>query len=165
MPASKPTIKYIVGLGNPGEEHSFTYHNVGFLALDHFLCPPDEEGCFIARGVASPWQTPSHKHFAYAETDIHTLVKPLTFMNRSGDAMDELLRYFNTDLAHISVIHDDFDLPIGTYKETSSSGSAGHKGIESIITTFNTQDFHRMRVGIRPLEDDFQLGKIKADQY
>ncbi|MFH1188945.1 MAG: aminoacyl-tRNA hydrolase [bacterium] len=164
MAASKKPIQYIIGLGNPGEQYVLTYHNVGFLAVD-FLTEQKTIYNQILHETSSPWHVPSNKHFTYTATETHIFIKPLTFMNRSGMAVQEILKYFNTNLENIIILHDDFDLPIGTYRKTDSSGSAGHKGVTSIISALHTEDFHRIRIGIHPNKEEDNLARLKAEEY
>jgi peptidyl-tRNA hydrolase, PTH1 family len=110
----------VIGLGNPGEKYTNTRHNAGFMALDALA----SKGTIEEQNV--------------------TFVKPKTMMNNSGDAVKKL------SAKHLIVIHDDIDLPLGKIKISVGSGSAGHKGIESIIQQLKTNDFVRIRIGIQP---------------
>ena len=140
----------IVGLGNPGKEYEKTRHNVGFMVLDEFQKEHD-----------FPDFSPSKKHSSLVSEGILgstkvLLAKPQTFMNNSGKAVQSLLpkrglgfpkpRLGNT----LVVVHDDIDIPLGKVKVSKGSGSAGHKGVDSIIQSLGTKDFTRIRVGIQP---------------
>ena len=145
----------IVGLGNPGKEYQKTRHNIGFLALDA-----------IAKEYDFPTFKLSKKHSSLISEGILnsikvTLAKPQTFMNNSGKAVQSLLpkpglgipkpRLGNTRLGNtLVVVHDDIDIPLGKVKFSKGSGSAGHKGVESIIQSLGTKDFTRIRIGIQP---------------
>lgn len=139
-------MRIIVGLGNPGVKYQNTRHNAGFLALD-----------FLAENQDVSFQ--EVKKFQASIAEIQSdgqkilLVKPLTFMNCSGEAVDALLRYYKLSAADLTVIHDDLDIKAGTYKLTPSSRAAGNNGVQSIIDALGTQDFTRIRLGIgRPTE-------------
>jgi len=137
-------MKLIVGLGNPGEQYKNTRHNAGFLALDFVLNDGDE---FMEA-------KPSHefKSEMYSlQKDGHKIIllKPLTYMNDSGQALKVICNFYKMDLAKdLLVIHDDVDLPFGTFRPTESSSAAGHNGIQSIIDNLGTQNFPRLRIGI-----------------
>lgn len=136
--------RLIVGLGNPGKEYERTYHNAGFLALEH-----------LTEGSEQNWKRPSNAHategkWEYLRAGEAVFLRPLTFMNRSGAAVKQALAYFNLRPAELLVIHDDSDIPLGEFKLVSGRGSAGHKGVESIQQALKTRDFRRLRLGIRP---------------
>lgn len=126
----------IVGLGNPGKRYKNTRHNVGFQAVDEF-----------ARENDFPEFKLSKKFNALvSEEENIVLVKPQTFMNESGKAVKALLK--NTRKTVLVVIHDDIDLPLGKIRISENRGSAGHKGVESIIKEIGTKDFTRFRIGV-----------------
>lgn len=130
-------MKLIIGLGNPGKEYQNTRHNVGFLALDSYLGDCEWKEKFNA---------------LYHEERIHgtkvIFVKPLTFMNLSGDAVVKFVNYYDVNIDDILVIHDDLDLPFLTYKLKKNSSDGGHNGIKSIINRLGTQGFARLKVGV-----------------
>jgi PTH1 family peptidyl-tRNA hydrolase len=136
-------MKLIVGLGNPGKEYSRNRHNAGFIIVDE-----------IASKNSLPWENSSKFD---ADVDISKdfiLAKPQTFMNKSGEAVSKILNFYKIDLKDLYVIHDDVDLPFGEVKKQLGAGSAGHKGVESIIEKVGTQDFWRIRIGIgRPSDN------------
>ncbi|MEK7503476.1 MAG: aminoacyl-tRNA hydrolase [Patescibacteria group bacterium] len=113
----------ITGLGNPGKEYEKTRHNIGFRVINE-----------LAKDKPS---------------DV-VLLKPQTFMNKSGDAVIEAVSFYKIKPTDLWVIHDDIDLPLGEFKISKNRGSAGHKGVESIIKKLETKDFHRVRIGICP---------------
>jgi len=113
----------IVGLGNPGKKYEKTRHNVGFRVVDEL---------------------------AKQKTREFIIAKPQTFMNNSGKAIKALLNFYKTEPENLWVIHDDIDLPLGKFKISKARGSAGHKGVESIIKELKTKDFWRIRIGICP---------------
>jgi PTH1 family peptidyl-tRNA hydrolase len=132
----------VIGLGNPGTDYENTYHNVGALAVD-------ELSTAMMNGGGTRWET-YKKLFSYTQTDGWIFVKPLTFMNVSGAAARAAARKFDLPPEHMVVIHDDSDLPLGTFKISRARGAAGHHGIESIVAALGTNDFTRVRIGIRP---------------
>lgn len=142
-----PAPLLIVGLGNPGPEYTHTRHNLGFLALDH-----------LADNLkAEPFRL-DKKFLAEIASVIYggkkiLLAKPVTFMNESGRAVRALVDFYKLGLESLVVFHDDLDIAPGTLRETDSSRSAGHNGVQSIIDVLGTQNFHRLRLGIgRPTE-------------
>jgi len=142
----------IVGLGNPGTKYQKTRHNVGFLVLDAFA----KEHGFTEFSL-------SKKHASLVSEGILNetkalLAKPQTFMNNSGKAVRSLLPKsrlgaLKRDLGNIQnliVVHDDIDIPLGKVKIATNRGSAGHKGVDSIIQALGTKNFIRVRIGIQP---------------
>lgn len=150
-------MKLIVGLGNPGKEYDKTRHNVGFMVIDNYLGNVNWSNNFNA---------------LYCEKVINgekiIFVKPLTYMNNSGNAVGEFVRYFNIDSKDILVIQDDLDLNVGDYKLKMHSSSGGHNGIKSIIASLGNQDFPRLKVGIGSVKKDevidYVLGKFSKSE-
>jgi|AntAceMinimDraft_17_1070374.scaffolds.fasta_scaffold14450_4 PTH1 family peptidyl-tRNA hydrolase len=138
--------KLIIGLGNPGQEFESTPHNLGFQFLDQFR---------KIKNFSSFQFDPSLKtRLTTAEIDGIQIIlaKPQTFMNHSGRAVKQLQEKFNLPPEDIWVIHDDLDIPFGEFKIVYGRGAAGHKGVASIIQYLDNQDFHRLRLGIKPKE-------------
>lgn len=157
-------MKLIIGLGNPGEKYELTRHNAGFLAIDEFLKDKQTIACqskFDAQ--ICEYHEDGEKVF---------LVKPQSYMNRSGQVVVELVNFYKlAPEKDILIIHDDKDLVFGEIKFTQSSGSAGHNGIKDIISQLGTQNFHRIRIGVesRPANspiptDVFVLQKFTEDE-
>ena len=150
-------MKLIVGLGNPDKEYDKTRHNVGFMVIDNYLGNVNWSNKFNA---------------LYCEKVINgekiIFVKPLTYMNNSGNAVGEFVRYFNIDSKDILVIQDDLDLNVGDYKLKMHSSSGGHNGIKSIIASLGNQDFPRLKVGIGSVKKDevidYVLGKFSKSE-
>ncbi|MHC1745383.1 MAG: aminoacyl-tRNA hydrolase [Syntrophobacteraceae bacterium] len=148
------TVGIVVGLGNPGKRYEKTRHNVGFMVVDELGCrfsAPFQERLF--RGS---WGTASIGGLKVL------LFKPSTFMNRSGEAVVEVLRYFRLEAAQMLVVHDDLDLPCGRARLVRRGGAGGHKGVQSIIQHVGLQTFPRLKLGIgRPVHgesvEDFVL--------
>ena len=159
MPQSKPTtrpeIKLIAGLGNPGDIYKNTYHNIGLMAVDWLKDKSENAG---------PWGKAGNS-FEYAKSKGMIWVKPLVFMNESGVALAKAKKYFKIPAENILVIHDESDLQAGNFKMQFDKNSAGHKGVESIINSLGTQKFWRVRIGVRGQKNkkralDFVLKKI-----
>jgi PTH1 family peptidyl-tRNA hydrolase len=129
----------MVGLGNPGNVYADTRHNIGFTVIDA-----------VSDGLSIPVKYKTH-NYLYGKGVISKqeaiLIKPLTFMNRSGIAVREVLNKYE-DIDNILVVHDDIDLEPGVIRIKKSGSSGGHKGIESIIATLGTKDFIRLKIGV-----------------
>lgn len=142
----------IVGLGNPGREYRETRHNIGFMLLDRLAVKLDARFSRLqSKALATS--------VSYSERRI-ILAKPQTFMNLSGQAVQGLVRFYKLPLTNLLVAHDDLDLPPGTIRIRPAGGSAGQKGMESIIERLGTDEFARLRLGIgRP------PGQMQAPDY
>jgi len=129
----------IAGLGNPGPEYSHNRHNVGYWCINR-----------LARLHRVPLK--AKKLATIGEGDIRgvpvVLVKPRTYVNRSGDAIGPALKRWKVDPHNLVLIYDELDLPAGRVRIKASGGSGGHNGLKSIIAAAGTQDFARIRVGI-----------------
>ena len=131
----------IVGLGNPGPDYLGTRHNIGFEILDQ-----------LADALGVSWS--AERDVLAARTGDHWLIKPQTYMNRSGHAIRDFLVYKNISIEsadlhqHLLVIHDELDFAVGQWKVQRDRSSAGHNGVQSIIDALSTKDFQRVRVGI-----------------
>ena len=133
-------ILALIGLGNPGKEYEHTRHNVGFQVVSRLVASylPG----MMERKFRASWG------FAMAEGRKILFVKPLTFMNRSGEAVSEIIKYFGIPPSRMLVIHDDLDLPFARIRISQKGGSGGHKGIQSIIDHVGSTDFPRLKIGI-----------------
>ena len=125
-------MKLIVGLGNPGKEYELTRHNIGFMALDHYL-----------GNVAFKKKNNALFYEKNINDEKVIFLKPITFMNDSGSAVKYFLNYFNISIEDLLVIYDDMDFDLGNFKLRKFGSSAGHNGIKSIIANLNTEDFKR----------------------
>ena len=134
-------IRAVIGLGNPGTQYSRTRHNAGFQCVDTLAASVDAELAFQARFNAHIARTKIANFRVY-------LAKPCTFMNRSGTSFVALSRFYKLLPAHVIVIHDELDLPVGSVKIKHSGGAGGHNGIASIIAATGAKDFVRVRLGI-----------------
>ncbi len=137
-------MKLIVGLGNPGPEYEETKHNVGFWLIDSFakrhgISLSEKKG--EARVGQGRLSAPSGK------IDL-VLVKPQTFMNRSGRSVQSHLHSFGLSPSEMIVVYDDLDLPCGRIRIRTKGGAGGHRGVASIIDAIGTNEFIRLRIGI-----------------
>ena len=154
-------MRLIIGLGNPGPPYFNTRHNFGFLALNYLR---------NSLPGFSDWQSNDQFKTLVSEGQINTstgtekilLAKPQTFMNNSGQAVKLLVDFYKIDPADILVLHDDLDLALGQIRVSQDSGAAGHKGVASIIQAMSTQDFARIRLGIKPDKTSFFSSLFKG---
>lgn len=154
----------LVGLGNPGVEYELTRHNVGFITLDTFV---DKQG------EMEPW---------IQKKDLKSLIstgrigearviamKPTTFMNLSGEAVQAVANFYKVNPDHITVLHDELDIDFGQIRLRQGGSSAGHNGIKS-VTQHIGENYGRIRIGIGPKKpaqiksEDFVLQKFSADE-
>jgi len=147
----------IVGLGNPGVQYELTRHNAGFLALDFFA---DQHDCVFN---TEKWQG------VYSSTRLDgvraLLVKPQTFMNKSGVCVARFADFYKIESANILVVHDDLDLSPGRVKIVARGGAGGHNGVRSLIQHLGTSDFARLKIGIGRPERNEQGQGIPVDRY
>ena len=150
-------MKIIVGLGNPGKEYANTRHNIGFIVLDNYV---DNNN----------WK---EKYNAlYQELTINDekvlLIKPLTYMNLSGDSVIKFINFYKEKPENLLVIHDDLDLPFGHIRLKYNSSSGGHNGIKSIINNLKTEEFSRLKIGISHDTNidtkDYVLGSFSKEE-
>ena len=130
----------VTGLGNPGREFQKTRHNIGFKLVEKIA--ESQEVTFSrtqSKALVTDCLFNGNRIF---------LVKPQTYMNNSGIAVQSLVKFYKVVLGNFLVIYDDVDLPFGAIRIRPSGGSAGHKGIQSIIDQLGTDDFPRMRLGV-----------------
>jgi PTH1 family peptidyl-tRNA hydrolase len=141
-----------VGLGNPGEEYENTRHNAGFAAVDLLL---EKLG-------ATKIKTKLLASVARAKTESGEIfvMKPMTFMNESGNAVAPFVKTKKIPLKNTVVVHDDLDLPLGEIRVSKNASSAGHNGVQSVIDRLGSKDFTRIRLGIGP-----RPSKIPADKF
>jgi peptidyl-tRNA hydrolase, PTH1 family len=134
-----PQIRLIAGLGNPGPDYAATRHNIGFIVVDQ-----------LAARFGSRWERSPKWKALSAKCGGALLVKPMTYMNRSGEPLAELAQFFKIEAREILVVLDDLALPLGRLRLRASGGPGGHNGLESIIVRFETEDIPRLRIGIGP---------------
>lgn len=130
----------IAGLGNPGREYAGNRHNVGFRCIERFAA---------VHGLSFS-KRQKKARVALGTVDDHPLVlaRPRTFMNKSGQAVAPLVRFYKIPLERVLLIYDDLDLPLGTTRLRPSGGSGGHRGVRSVIQQLGSQAFARLRIGI-----------------
>lgn len=139
----KKTIT-IMGLGNPGEEYQNTPHNAGYEIVDMLMSALEDEGAEF-----KDTETKKTRYFVGKTKDRKViLAKPLTFMNKSGLAVKELVDGSKLNPNSFILIHDDADLPAGLIRISYGASSGGHKGVEDVIKKLKTKDFLRFRIGI-----------------
>ena len=144
----------LVGLGNPGSQYRYTRHNVGFAALDRLVLQFGLD--FIPHKKFPPYESVS----GFMRGIPAILLKPLTYMNRSGEAVASVLNFYKIPLDKLLVIHDDLDLPLGSLKFVQGGGAGGHKGIRSIIGSIGSKEFTRLKIGIGR-----SLSPVPIDKY
>ncbi len=155
-------LKWIVGLGNPGMKYASTRHNIGFMAIDalsnRFGIEIRESKCKALIGEGR------------VGTEKVALIKPMTFMNLSGEAVRAYMDYYKTNIDDFIVLYDDLDTELGKVRLRYQGSAGGHNGIKSIIQHLGTQSFNRMRMGIsrpepgREIVDYVLSGFAKKDQ-
>ena len=156
-------MRLIVGLGNPGREYRETRHNVGFMVVDEIA---KRHGLTL---VMAPSQVPDAFIAKKYGADPLLIAKPLTFMNRSGDAVAALARYYDVAAADLLVVVDEVALPFGRLRARARGSAGGHNGLKSVIERLGTTDFPRLRLGVgrgdarRDLADHV-LSKFEADE-
>ena len=151
-------MKLIVGLGNPGFKYAQTKHNVGFIVLDQALK--------LNKMSFSEFKLKKKFNALISEGTLDEektmLVKPQTYMNKSGESINALINFYKLNpKKDILIIYDDIDLPIGEIRTTGKS-AAGHKGMQSIIDIMGTNEIQRIRIGIRP---PAERPKIPTDKF
>ncbi|HTB49148.1 MAG TPA: aminoacyl-tRNA hydrolase [Verrucomicrobiae bacterium] len=170
---SDPTMYYsvglsktilLVGLGNPGKEYDLTRHNVGFLCLDEFVSKTGEMAEWLQKKdlkcLLSSGQVGDTRVIA---------IKPTTFMNLSGEAVQAVMNFYKINLEYIAVIHDELDIDFGQIRLRIGGSSAGHNGIKS-VTEHIGENYGRIRVGVGPKHptkiksEDFVLQKFSAEE-
>ena len=139
--AGSPPLQLLVGLGNPGDKYAGTRHNVGFMALER-----------LAQRSGTSFRQQGKLHGLLAEVGHGAsrlrLLMPQTFMNDSGRSIRAALDWFGLEPAHMLVLVDDMDLPLGRLRLRCSGGAGGHNGLRSTIAHLGGQDFPRLRIGI-----------------
>ena len=130
-------IRVVAGLGNPGPEYAATRHNIGFMVVDQF-----------AAQFGSTWERSPKWDAVSAKCGGVLLVKPMSFMNRSGYPLLAITQFYKIEPREILVVLDDLVLPLGRLRLRIRGGSGGHNGLESIIMQFGTEEIPRLRIGI-----------------
>lgn len=150
-------MKLIVGLGNPGKKYDKTRHNIGFMVIDKYV-------------NSVKWIKKFNAEYIKLNVDGEEVIfiKPLTYMNLSGNSVGSVINYYNIDINDILIIQDDLDMAVGTYKIKKNTSSGGHNGIKSIESILKSNSFVRLKIGI--LNDnkeeviDFVLSKLTKEE-
>lgn len=143
----------IVGLGNPGAKYENTRHNIGFKAIDDIASKFNTE--IKRKGYSSLYE-----EINYSENKLY-LIKPETFMNRSGRAVHEIKSFFKIPTENLIIIYDELDIPLGSLKIKFGGGAAGHNGIRSILSSLGEDGFARIRFGIgKPLQRENTVNHV-----
>lgn len=154
-------MKLLVGLGNPGRKHVLNRHNLGFLAVEAWVLLKGEEF------RKEEFQSQTAKVKVGGEDVL--VMKPLTYMNRSGEAVGEAMRFYKLGVNDLIVVHDELDIPPMSFRLKKGGGHAGHNGLRS-MDSVDGQNYLRFRMGIgRPLHPemgvaDFVLGNLSAEE-
>ncbi len=153
-------MKMIVGLGNPGKEYENTRHNVGFMAIDkialkNHVTLNSKKG----NGIYTIFEKEDEKIL---------LLKPLTYMNLSGEAVKALMQYYKIAVSDILIISDDLDMPTGKIKLKYKGSSGGHNGLKNIEQHLKTQEYKRLKIGISNNKNydtkDYVLGRFSIEE-
>jgi PTH1 family peptidyl-tRNA hydrolase len=157
IPVEEPPIRLVAGLGNPGPEYAATRHNIGFMVIDQ-----------LAAQSGSAWEKSSKWETLSAKFGAVLLIKPLSFMNRSGYPLLAVAQFYKIEPQQVLVVLDDFTLPVGRVRLRARGGSGGHNGLDSVITQFGTEEIPRLRIGIgaAPCEGsvDYVLSRFFDDE-
>lgn len=152
----------IVGLGNPEEKYARTFHNMGFNAA--------ADAAEILGAKFKKRECASAVAEAYVGGEKVIIARPLTYMNLSGEAVKQLLAKYGAKPSQLVVIYDDFDLPKGKIRIRPSGSAGTHNGMRSVVAEIGTQDFARIRIGIRDPElnipiINYVLSEVKKEDY
>ena len=148
----------IVGLGNPGSKYALTRHNIGFMALDLF-----------STGAGNPpWREEQKAHTCKFQMDDETilLVKPMTFMNLSGQSVQALLQFYKIPMEKMIVVQDDIDQPFGAIRFHKNRGHGGHNGIRNISELLGSPDYVRLKLGVgRPPHPEMAVADYVLQKF
>lgn len=155
-------MKLIAGLGNPGSSYDKTRHNIGFEVVEELA---DRFNMPLSQTKFNGVYSIVHKNGQKV-----ILLKPLTYMNLSGESIRPIMEYYDIPIEDLLVIYDDLDLPVGKIRLRQKGSAGGHNGIKSTIAHLGTQEFNRIRVGIdRPPAGmkvpDYVLGRFQKDEW
>ncbi len=150
-------MKLIVGLGNPGKEYENTRHNIGFKIIDNFL------------GDISFKEKFNGLSYKVNINNVDVLfIKPLTYMNLSGNCVKKYMDYYNIDIKDILIIQDDISIELGKIRIKNNSSAGGHNGIKSIIENIKSDEFSRLKIGVKTEKlsnaSDFVLDKFSKTE-
>ena len=151
-------MKLVVGLGNPGKEYDSTRHNIGYMFLDYIT--NNQKFIINKKFMAMEYET-------NINGEKIMFIKPLTFMNLSGEAVIKYVNFYKLNNEDILVIQDDLDMETGKYKLMFNHGDGGHNGIKNIILNLNSREFLRLKIGISKANvntKDYVLGKFSSEE-
>ncbi|MEO7933460.1 MAG: aminoacyl-tRNA hydrolase [Chthoniobacterales bacterium] len=146
MPEASSPIRLIIGLGNPGRQYAGTRHNVGFEVLDRLLA-----------GKNLRWQANRQFQAEVATESGLIFLKPLTYMNLSGQSAGQVARFYKLEPAQCLAVVDDIALEVGRLRLRQSGSAGGHNGLKSLIAHFQTDAFPRLRIGVGAKSDERDL--------
>ncbi len=153
-------MRLIVGLGNPGKEYDMTRHNVGFEVLDKLAKKHQIEFT----------KTKFNGLYCEFKKNLETIIllKPLSYMNLSGEVIKKFMTYYHINIDDLLVIHDDLDIELGYFKMKDKGSSGGHNGLKNIEDQLNTQDYKRIKIGISNNKQidtkNYVLGKFSKEE-
>jgi len=151
-------MKLVVGLGNPDSKYDNTRHNVGFMLLDYIF----DSSNFVVNKKMNAME-----YITNINGEKVVIIKPMTYMNLSGDAVSKYVNFYKLDVNDVIVIQDDLDMPLGNLKLLRNRGDGGHNGIKDIVLKLGSKNFLRVKIGIgkSSLVDtkDYVLGKFRND--
>src|SRR4030095_12279759 len=130
-------MRWVAGLGNPGAEYARTRHNIGFMIVD-----------LLAHEAGLKWEKTNKADAATQKFGNALLMKPASYMNRSGQPIHAITQFFKIKPEEILVVLDDFSLPLGRLRMRQNGGAGGHNGLEWIMVQFGTEEIPRLRIGI-----------------
>lgn len=152
--ADEQLIRLVAGLGNPGAEYAYTRHNIGFMVVD-----------LLAHEAGLTWKKSSKADAATVKFGNALLVKPASYMNRSGHPLFSIAQFFKISPPEMLVVLDDFSLPLARLRIRQSGGPGGHNGLESVIMQFGTEEVPRLRVGIGPAPAEGSSDYVLSDFF
>ena len=150
-------MKLIVGLGNPDKQYDNTRHNVGFMLLDYIF----DNSSFVLNKKMNAME-----YITNINAEKVVVIKPMTYMNLSGDAVSKYTNFYKIEVSDILVIQDDLDMPLGKIKLIFNHGDGGHNGIKDIVLKIGSKNFLRLKIGIGKSDlidtKDYVLGKFSS---
>lgn len=151
-------MKLVVGLGNPDNKYDNTRHNVGFMFLDYI---------FNSSNFVLNKKMNAMEYITNINGEKVAVIKPITYMNLSGDAVIKYVNFYKLDVNDVIVIQDDLDMPLGRIKLMCNHGDGGHNGIKDIIQKLSSKNFLRLKIGIGKSDlietKDYVLGKFNNE--
>jgi peptidyl-tRNA hydrolase, PTH1 family len=157
LQADAAGIRLVVGLGNPGTEYERTRHNIGFAVLD-----------YLAAKHRLNWERSTKWAASWTKLDQALLVKPMAYMNRSGEPLQAIAQFYKIEPAEMLIVFDDLALDLGRLRIRLEGGTGGHNGIDSILVHLNTDQIPRLRLGIgaapNPGSTDYVLGRFFEEE-